>query len=354
MFEDVTFDEVMDRMLDRIDDVYDKRESSPIYEALAPAALEIVNIYATISDMFDEIFADTASREYLIRLAIARGLAPFPATNAIVRLDITPASVELETGSGFTTDSTSYTVTEKLSASSYKMTCNDVGEIGNNYLGDVIPVDYIEGLETAEITEILIYGEAEEDTEDFRERYMQSFTANEFGGNKIEYKTKTLELSGVGAVKVVPVWNGAGTVKLVITNDEYRRASDVLINSVQDVFDPQKNGMGEGIAPIGHIVTIDTVEEVAVGISTDITFDTGYDWNSCEIAVNDALETYFSSLRKQWDSQNTIVVRISSINAAILSVQGITDISGTLLNRTGENLTLDAYKIPVSGGVTIG
>ena len=354
MFEDVTFDEVMDRMLDRIDDAYDKRESSPIYEALAPAALEIVNIYAALSDMFDEIFADTASREYLIRLAIARGLTPFPATNAIVMLEITPVSVELETGSGFTTDSTSYTVTEKISDGSYKMICNDAGEIGNYYIGDVIPVDYVEGLETAKISTILVYGEAEEDTEDFRERYMQSFVANKFGGNKMEYKTKTLEIAGVGAVKVVPTWNGGGTVKLVIVDDEYRKASDMLLKSVQDMFDPQRNGMGEGIAPIGHIVTVSSVEEVEVCISTDITFDTGYDWNSCEMPVNDALETYFSSLRKQWDSQNTIVVRISSINAAILSVQGITDISGTVLNGTGENLALDAYQIPVYGGVTIG
>ena len=41
MVEDVTFEEIMDRMLARIDDRFDKRPSSPIYTALAPAALEI-------------------------------------------------------------------------------------------------------------------------------------------------------------------------------------------------------------------------------------------------------------------------------------------------------------------------
>lgn len=354
MFEDITFEEVMERMLDRVDDAYDKRESSPIYEALAPAALEIANIYAALGDLFDELFADTASREYLERLAIARGITPFPASNTVVQLDVTPAFVELEIGSGFTSANTAYTVTEKLADGSYKMVCNDAGEIGNTYLGNVVPADYIEGLETAKITAVLIYGEEEEDTEDFRERYMQSFIANEFGGNKAEYQNKTLAVAGVGAVKVVPAWNGAGTVKLVIVDNAYRKASDELIIHVQEVFDPKQNGMGEGLAPIGHVVTVGSVEEVSVGITTELTFDTGYDWNSCQLAMNEAVESYFASLRKTWESQNTIMVRISNINSAILSVPGIIDVSNTLLNGAGENLTLTAYQIPVCGGVTNG
>ena len=76
MFEEMTFETVLERMLDRIDDAYDKRESSPIYAAIAPAALEIVNLYAALGDMMDESFADTASREYLIRLAASRGMKP--------------------------------------------------------------------------------------------------------------------------------------------------------------------------------------------------------------------------------------------------------------------------------------
>lgn len=354
MFEDITFETIMDRMLDRIDDTFDKRESSPIYEALAPAALEISELYAALGDMFDEMFADTASREYLIRLAIARGLTPLPATNAVVQMDITPASLELEIGTQFTSSDTSYSVAGKLADGSYKMVCNDAGEVGSIYLGDVVPVEYVEGLETATITAILTYGEEEEDTEDFRERYMQSFVANEFGGNKTEYQNKTLDIAGVGAVKVIPVWNGAGTVKLVIVNSEYRRASTELIANVQVLFDPEQNGMGNGLAPIGHVVTVDSVEEITVGVSTELTFDTGYDWNSCQIAAETALESYFNGLRKSWDSQDAIVVRISSINTALLSVQGIVDVENTLLNGTGENLTLGTYQIPICGGVTNG
>lgn len=354
MFEEVTFEAVLDRMLDRIDDTYDKRESSPIYAALAPAALEIVNIYAALGDMMDESFADTATRDYLVRIAASRGMAPMEATKAILLAEVLPVEIELEQDTEFTSEESVYRVLDKIRDGVYRLECKEAGEVGNLYTGQILPVDYIAGLESAVIREILIYGEEEEDTESFRRRYMDSFEADEFGGNKNEYKNRTLLQKGVGAVKVVPVWNGAGTVKLVILGKDFKKASESLIKEVQDVFDPEKNGMGDGLAPIGHIVTVDTVEEIPVTVSADITYDNGYDWDTCREGVETSVAEYFSGLQKQWSEQETLIVRISSINAALLSVQGILDIGNTRLNGTGSNLLIGAYEIPVFGGVDCG
>lgn len=354
MFEEVTFEAVLDRMLDRIDDTYDKRESSPIYAALAPAALEIVNIYAALGDMMDESFADTATRDYLVRIAASRGMAPMEATKAILLAEVLPVEIELERDTEFTSEESVYRVIDKIRDGVYRLECKEAGKVGNLYTGQILPVDYIAGLESAVIREILIYGEEEEDTESFRRRYMDSFEADEFGGNKNEYKNRTLLQKGVGAVKVVPVWNGAGTVKLVILGKDFRKASESLIKEVQDVFDPEKNGMGDGLAPIGHIVTVDTVEEIPVTVSADITYDNGYDWDTCREGVETAVVEHFSGLQKQWSEQETLIVRISSINAALLSVQGILDIGNTRLNGTGSNLLIGAYEIPVFGGVDCG
>ncbi len=353
MFEELTFEDVMERMLDRIDDTYDKRESSPIYAALAPAALEIMNLYAAFDDMLDEVYGDTASREYLIRIAATRGMEPYPATNAVVCAEFTPAGIEIEEGTGFTSPEADYTVIEKLSDGIYKLECQEAGNIGNLYIGDIIPNEYIDGLETAKIVSVLIYGEQEEDTESFRERYMDSFEAHTFGGNRNDYQNKTLAIGGVGAVKVIPVWNGPGTVKLVIADENCKKASEELIEKVQTAFDPELNGKGDGLAPIGHIVTVNTVEEVAVNVLADITYDTGYDWNTCKVAVEAAIEEYIDSIRKNWNSQDHLIVRISSINTSILSVQGVLDVSGTKLNDAGNNLELGECQVPVFGGVEV-
>lgn len=351
MFEELTFEEVMERMLDRIDDIYDKRESSPIYAALAPAALEILNIYAALDDMMDESFADTASREYLVRIAASRGMTPRPAKKAVVLAEFTPDTVEIEDGAVFTSEAGTYEAAGKIADGKYKLEYSRTGEDGNMYLGEIIPADYIEGLETANIQKILVYGEEEEGTEEFRSRYLNSFKANEFGGNRSEYESRALQQTGVGAVKVFPVWNGAGTVKLVILDADLRKASAELLKHVQDVFDPDEDGCGNGLAPIGHIVTVDTVEEVPVKISADITYDTGYDWNACKVQVEAVVLEYFKTLWKDWSRQSNLVVRGSAISAAMMHVEGIIDIRNIKLNGSADNLILESSFLPVFGGV---
>ena len=212
--------------------------------------------------------------------------------------------------------------------------------------------EYIYGLKTANITEIAIYGENDEDTESLRSRYFGSFEEKAYGGNKKDYQDKTLAISGIGAVKVSPVWNGAGTVKLTILSSVFGKASNTLIENVQNIFDPNKNGMGDGIAPIGHIVTVDTVTEVAVNINATITYDNGYNWATCREQINAAVEKYLLSLRKEWSDSTELVVRIAQIDAAMLSVQGVIDVTGTTVNSKAQNLTLTDFEIPILGVIS--
>ena len=79
--------------------------------------------------------------------------------------------------------------------------------------------DYIDGLNYAELSELLIPGADEEETETFRQRYVDSLTSQAFGGNQADYKEKVLSLPGVGAVKVFPVWNGNISPQSLVPSD---------------------------------------------------------------------------------------------------------------------------------------
>lgn len=345
MYEEQTFDAIMQRMLERIPDTLDKRESSPIYMALAPAAVELASLYVGFDCMLTETFGDTASREYLIRLCADRGITPKTATYAVLELE---TDVAVPVGTRFTGGDHIYKVT-----ASGQVTCEQPGAVGNEYLGDVIPVEYVMGLTTAKLTRVLIYGEDDEDTETLRLRYQESFNERAFAGNAKDYHDKTLGIAGVGAVKVIRAWNGPGTVKLVILDSVFGKATDVLIQTVQKEFDPNKDGHGDGLAPIGHAVTVDTASEVTVNIAATITYDNGYDLNTCKTQIETAIEEYFAGLRKNWENQSKLVVRIASIDAAIMGVKGVVDVTGTTLNGGG-NVELTEYEIPVLGVVTYG
>ena len=67
-YEDITYDVILQRMLDRVPDNMDKREGSIIYDALAPAAVELQLMYIELDTILTETFADTAQRDYLVHM----------------------------------------------------------------------------------------------------------------------------------------------------------------------------------------------------------------------------------------------------------------------------------------------
>lgn len=349
MFEDITYEVILQRMLDRVPNIFDKREGSIIYDALAPAAVELQNMYIELDWILNQSFADTAQREYLVRRCAERGIIPKPATKAILQGEF---NIDVPIGSRFSLDDLNYKSIEKIEDGIFRLECETAGNIGNQQLGRLIPIDYIDGLTSAELTTVLIPGENEESTEDLRKRYFDSFQLQPFGGNISDYKYKVKSLDGVGGVKVYPVWNGGGTVKLVIIDSEFNEPSPELIDAVQSAIDPiQNQGIGIGIAPIGHIVTVEGVTEEIIDVEMTITYQNGWTWEDIESYVYEVIDDYFYELASDWENQNNLVVRISQIETRILNVGGVLDIANTTINGLTQNFVLGVNSVPIRGEV---
>ena len=67
MYEDMTFENIMDRCLDRVSSSIDKREGSVVYDAIAPAAAELAIMYIELASLMDRAFPDEESsrKKYL-------------------------------------------------------------------------------------------------------------------------------------------------------------------------------------------------------------------------------------------------------------------------------------------------
>ena len=392
---DVTFNEILERMLSRVPNSFDKREGSIIYDALAPAALELQRVYIELNSILSDAYGDTASREYLILRCKERGVIPEQASKALLRGKFTPSGINV-IGKRFNVNELNYVVTRALTDSDggYEVQCETPGTIGNRTLGTMIPIEYIQGLETAELTEVLIPGEDDETTENLRKRYFDSFKESAFGGNVKDYIDKTNAISGVGGTKVTRAWNNdikpidliptakveewvnttktkldpdvakwlttvfsageekkltvGGTVLLTIVDSNFGVASNQLIKSVQQTIDPEDTpGEGYGLAPIGHVVNVKSVRGVEVSVKTEITFETGYSWSNMRSAMEEAIKGYLLELCKSWASTTSLVVRIAQIETRLLQIKGIVDIGNTTINGVNKNLSLDQYEIPV-------
>lgn len=352
MFEDRTFENIMDEMLEQVDSSVDTRQGSVIYDALAPIALELEQVYADLGLMGEECFADTASYYYLMKRAAERGIFVREGTPAVLKVQVTPAETVLLPGTEFNVGEKNYTITEDLTEGFFSMTCTETGVARKDIEEDVIPVEEVEGLEAIEIVSILDMGSEDEEEESLRERYFASFEEAAFGGNRAEYREKADDFPAVGGCKVVPVWNGGGTVKLVILGADYGVVSTSVVQTVQNAFDPSGDGDGTGIAPIGHIVTVVPAKEEMVDIFCRVVLQSGYTWEDVKDRVTDSVEEYFLSLRKTWEDEKNLVIRRGQIESIILNITGVDDVKEILLNGTAGNFMIDEYKIPKVGEVS--
>lgn len=401
MYEAQTYESILARMLQKalsINSNLDTREGSLVWYGDAPAAVELQNLYIALDTVLNETFADTATRPYLILRAAERGLSPQPASPAILQMAITPTTLFLPLNTRFSIGELNYYVSADRGSGNYELTCETAGEAGNNYTGTVIPIEYVDGLETCKITSVLVPGEDEEDTELFRQRYLNSLNAQAFGGNQIDYIEKVNAIPGVGGVKVYRAWNGnlkpanmippkeaeawieglsgvpepvklwlntvyaaaknnmftvGGTVKLVVINSTFTVPSPTLVEQVQTAVDPLQNaGEGVGIAPIGHVVRVEGVQEETVDLGFALYYQRGWSWEDVSGYVTEAINGYFLELAQSWaDQDEALVVRISQIESRLLGITGILDIANTTINEKAANHTLALDHIPVLGSL---
>lgn len=365
MFEDKTFEDILSDMLSYVSDRnpdLDTREGSIIYTALAPIALELETAYHEMNMIIEETFLETASKEYLVKHGNQIGLEINGATFGHFKGEF---DVDVEIGSRFNLDKFNYTVINKLSDASddnpyyvFELVCETEGSEPNTYLGDLTPISYVDGLSYATLTETIIFGEDEEETEAYRYRLQIHIKNPPINGNISQYNEWLDEYDGVGKYKVLPCWNGVNTVKLVILNADNQSATPELINEVQNYFDPptssindnvndgsypQGRGMGNGQALIGSIITVDTVTETPVLIECEVTLSDGY---SSPVGVKEAVAEHFESIALE-----ETTVKYLPIWSTIFGVESIKSINR--LTVTVKGTVMDAESSPFIDSVAL-
>lgn len=346
----------MERKLDMIDDRRDKRQGSLIYDALAPNAAETASFYADLEMLEDRTFGDTATGDDLTRRAAERGITRKGAVKATFYgsfLDENGAEYPVEAGTRFFLEKYYYVVLSREEDGRYVLECETAGACGNDYLGNLLPLETMMGLAEATLTELRTDGEDEEGDEELRKRYFASFDADAFGGNIADYKSKVNALQNVGGVKVYPAWNGGGTVKVVIIDQGWRAPTETELSELQDRIDPESRGEGYGIAPIGHRVTVDGVTEVPCRISMNLSLAEGAVQETVLADIQGRFEVYFEEMRKNWADSTYLTVRISYLEARALEAEGVVDISDCSINGGSGNLVLGADEVPVLGEIGV-
>lgn len=345
-----TKDEIMARMLALIPPEIDKSEGSFIWDALAPMAIELAQAYEEIALAKEQSFVGTATGTYLDRGTSERGVNRLPASYAVgvVTLTGTPGTVlasgiVLATVNGTLFETTAEATIGAEGTTTVPIKAIVAGASGLVSAGTitVIPVS-VAGLTAVNNSAATYGGENEETDDELRARYFAEISSQRAQDDNVaQYAKWAEEFSGIGRARIFPLWNGANTVKVSILDVNNMVASQGLVDSFQEYLDPGAQGLGNGVAPIGAIVTVTTATVVSLNIALTVVLTEGY---TEPTGVQDAIESYFADI-----AYNKNTVSYLGLAAQVLSVPSVDQLKSITINSGTADISLGAEEIPVLG-----
>ena len=243
-----------------------KIEGTFEYDMLATNSIEFAKTEVELEQLYKAAFADTSWGEYLTMIAEQYGVLRRAATKATGTVTVTGKGY-IPAGSLFTTPAgTKFQTLESASVNGtadLKVEAVDAGDVGNVKAGTIttIPMS-IPGITAVTNAAATSGGYDEEDDEDLLQRYLEKVRLPATSGNKYEYYEWAKSVAGVGDARVLPLWNGNGTVKVLIVDADMQVAPASLIQKVADYI--------ETVRPIGATVTVTSPTPIPVTITVKV------------------------------------------------------------------------------------
>lgn len=346
-------DTVLEAMKSRIGGDISKGEGTLVSFALAPAAAEIEELYNDLEVADENGSPLTCDRDHLIIFGQQDNI---PIKEATAAIWLASFNEDFEIGERFEAGDLTFISIQQIAPGRYYLQCETTGTEGNTKPDDeLLPIDFISEDIEGELIELIEEATDDEETEVYRERYLsEKKTESVMSGNRASYKTKIKGLTGVAAVKLVRVTRTRKRIDAYIVSSTWGVPSADVVSYVQQTIDPiGSQGDGEGEAPFWHVVDIHAVTPTTINIAANITLQSGVAYSDVEEAIKEAIDAYFIELNKTWEDENYLIVRALRVAEAMGGVPGVVDVRDLQLNGVEDNITLDAYAIPVRGDLNV-
>lgn len=340
-------EQIRARMLARVPPELDTSEGSFFYDVLQAVSIELAAQGGDIAEILDEGFALTATGVYLDRKVAEQGITRKPATKATGQVTITgQPGTTIEVGTQVASDTAFYTVIEAAvigdtAQATAIVECDEYGVIGNCPAGAIksFPVT-ISGLSAVTNAAPLANGYDGEPDSELRQRYLDKVRTPPTSGNKYHYLAWVKEVTGIGDARVFPLWDGPGTVKVVILDSNKQPPGAELLQAVADHI--------EDVRPIGATVTVASATGVNIDIAATLTLATGYTAEQVKGYIETNIAEYLKSI-----AFVETYVSYAKIGSIILDTEGVLDYSGLTVNEGTSNIAIADTEVAVLGTVTI-
>lgn len=354
-----TKNDIIVRMLNVIDDKYDKNIGGFYYDNISAVATELVDKYKNQDEILKNAFAGTAELQYLKIIAAERGVVWRDATkaNGTVTFNV-DANTTINAGELVASELQNYVSTETKTSSlsgelDINVECENAGSIGNALANTItqLPVN-IPGVNSVTNKSAFTNGYDAETRDELLRRYYENVLTPPTSGNKWHYLAWAKAVSGVKDSKIKPLWNGNGTVKVVVIDTNGQPASTDLINNVSSFIEKNR--------PIGATVTVVAPTKLIINVNATIEYKTGYNKNTVlesGLTLENQMKANIESYLGEISFTDETFVRYTKIGCIINDVEGVKDYSNLTLNGGTANITIrdttTVTEVPFIGTFTI-
>lgn len=345
MYQDKTPESLKAAMLSKLSGM-DTREGSFAEVLVSAVAYEIWKYYTALQKVEPITFVDETSGIYIDKRCEEYGIKRKPGAKAKVRMSFTgKESTIIPKGKSFlTAEGMEFTTVQAVSITSGKATVEaEAVEIGERYnIREnelTLQIAALTGLSGWENSPG-IGGMDEETDESLVRRLYEYLRTPATSGNAFHYRQWALETPGVGSCKVFPLWNGAGTVKIVVTDQGGNPATEEVVNSCATHI--------EELRPIGATVTVVSAEALTCTVAATVILDSTTTLKDVQEQFSKQLSDYLKSIAFVKDS-----IIYNRIAFMLLDIGGVQDYTALTVNGGTKNIPLAAEQIPVKGEISI-
>ncbi|WAW14612.1 baseplate J/gp47 family protein [Peptostreptococcus equinus] len=342
MYEDKTLESLKQEILNKIDLPLAKNEGSFLNELASGFALGNANIYVVLDEIYNRAFLQNAYDDILDARLQEFGYKRKAGTKTVAYITvygIEGTTVPHETV--FSYQDKNYVILE--SAEPYVITSGAVNILvmaekeGKDYnLTSSIELSCdLNNVDKVTNMVIKTIGTDPETDDEFRDRFYFMQAHKGTSGNIDDYVNWALEVQGVKTAKCIPLWNGNGTVKVVVMGENGRNVSEDIVTAVKEHI--------EMLRPIGASVTVATPSVLSINVSATVEVQTGFTIDGIKEAFKIVLGDYLNSDVKE--------ITYTKVGAILSSIEGVVDYSNLLVNTTNKNVKIADDQIGAVGTV---
>lgn len=338
-----TYQVIRQRMLDNMTNDIDKREGSFVSNMVSPVGTEFAKYYIELDNILSIMFLEDATNEFLDKKVYDFGIYRKMGTSARGTIKVTgtngtfipKGSEVLSQGElVFYTLNDAWIENEEVTI---EVEASNVG-VDFNIIANSIDkfVKKIDGVSSVTNDEEFKEGTDTETDEELRERFFEIIRRPATSGNIYHYEQWAKEVDGINQARVKPLWDGNGTVKVIVSNNN-NIVSEEVVKKCQEHINK--------VRPVGADVTVITPTKLDITVNANIYIEEGFDYAQAMLDFEINLKEYLSSC-----TDTVIYTRVAS---CLGSVEGIKDYTELKVNNGTSNIKYDDEKLPIVKSINL-